>query len=439
MIEITQGKLENTQEKPKENGIANGSTELSEKPQQNGATGGCASGGCGSGPEQIMHVVKEKQINKDVAGGVVKKEDAEMDWDYMDANHYLNHLHFFRRQPLLLARMIWGIIRTKVFKQDCVRSVELAVTYNCNLRCDKCFALKWLEGKKSKFLTVEEIKNMYAQAYKMGATHVNLTGGEPVGRKDIVEVVKALKPRGTLISLVTNGIMVTEEKIIALRKAGLNTLQVSLDSFTPELHDKYRGHKGCYEAAIRAAQLAKKHGLNVCFTTVATHENIESQELPNMLKLAKKMGILLLINYAGRSGGWHHKDFLVLTKDDKKVLNQYMHDPFARLQQMFNYHLKPGMCLMGKDKFNVSAYGEVYPCTHVFMSFGNVKDEPLPKILKRMRNFEYFNKETYDCPRCDDNEFIDKFMDPIARDPRPMLDIQEDFGYSKEELEKISV
>jgi MoaA/NifB/PqqE/SkfB family radical SAM enzyme len=334
--------------------------------------------------------------------------------------------------------MMMGVLKTRVLKKRMVRSVELAVTYNCNLRCDKCFALKWLEEKKSKFLTVDEIKKLWDQAYAMGATHVNLTGGEPIGRKDIADVVRALKPRGTLISLVTNGIMVTEEKIIALRKAGLNTLQVSLDSSKPELHDRYRGYKGCYDKAINAARLALKHGLNVCFTTIATHENIKTDDLPEMLKIARKMGILLLINFAGRSGGWHEKDFLTLTKEDKKVLDKYMKDPYARLSQMFNYYLKPGMCLMGKDKFNVSAYGEVYPCTHVFLKFGNIRDEPLKDILYRMNHFKHFKDITYDCPRCDHQDFIEEYMDPIARDERPMLDVDKDFGYVHTEGVKVS-
>ncbi len=378
--------------------------------------------------QQLTKKMYDKEEAAEEAAEDVMAEEPELQWDYMSLNHYINHLHFFRRQPLLFFRTIWGVFRTKVLRQHTIRSVELAVTYNCNLRCDKCFALKFLEGKKEKFLSVEEIKNLWDQAYKMGAIHVNVTGGEPTARKDICEVIRALKPKGTLISLVTNSTLITEDKIKALREAGLNTLQISLDSSKPELHDKYRGYKGAYEKAMNACRLAKKHGLNVCFTTVATHENINTDEIPKMLKLAKEMGVLLLINFAGRSGGWRCKDHLVLTKDDRKELNQYMKNPNARLCQMFNYYLKPQICLMGKDKLNIGAYGDVYPCTHVFLKFGNIREEPLADIWERMGKFEAFKGFTHDCPRCDNKEFICKYLDPIAEDPSlQLLDVRKDF------------
>ncbi len=373
---------------------------------------------------------------KEETGKYYKKEeeaedDKEMEWDYISIGHYFNHLHFMKRQPLLFLRILSGIFRTIVLKQATLRSVELATTYYCNLRCDKCFALKFLEGKKEKFLTPEEIGKMWEEAYAMGATHINLTGGEPLSRKDICDVVRALKPKGTLISLVTNSTLLTDKKAKELSEAGLNTLQLSLDSYKPELHDLYRGYKGAYGKVMDAVNIAKRNGLNVCFTTVATHENINTEEIPEMLKLADKMKVLLLINFAGRSGGWRAKDYLVLTKEDRKKLNEHMKHPRARLCEMFNYYLKPQVCLMGKDKLNISAYGDVYPCTHVFLKFGNIREEPLKKIWLRMKNFKEFQGFTHDCKRCDDKGFICKYLDPIAASEKPLLDLYKDFGEEK--------
>ena len=113
----------------------------------------------------------------------------------------------------MMWRYFLGYFKTRVLKQRVLRSVELAVTYDCNLRCDKCFALKWLnEENKRDYMTVEQIKKMWDEAYKLGAVHVNITGGEPLMRRDIVDVVKALKPKRTLVSIVTTGIFLTEEK-----------------------------------------------------------------------------------------------------------------------------------------------------------------------------------------------------------------------------------
>ena len=77
----------------------------------------------------------------------------------------------------MMWRYFLGYFMTRVLKQRVLRSVELAVTYDCNLRCDKCFAFKWLnEENKRDYMTVDQIKKMW-EAYNLGAVHVNITGG----------------------------------------------------------------------------------------------------------------------------------------------------------------------------------------------------------------------------------------------------------------------
>ena len=195
-------------------------------------------------------------------------------WNYNSGlaslKHYWQHLTFFKGRPFMMWRYFLGYFKTRVLKQRVLRSVELAVTYDCNLRCDKCFALKWLnEENKRDYMTVDQIKKMWDEAYKLGAVHVNITGGEPLMRRDIVDVVKALKPKRTLVSIVTTGIFLTEEKARELKKAGLNTFQISLDSSIAVEHDKYRGYKGSYEKVFQAVEIARKTkpGVTVHITT----------------------------------------------------------------------------------------------------------------------------------------------------------------------------
>ena len=227
-------------------------------------------------------------------------------WNYNSGltslKHYWQHLTFFKGRPFMMWRYFLGYFKTRVLKQRVLRSVELAVTYDCNLRCDKCFALKWLnEENKRDYMTVNQIKKMWDEAYKLGAVHVNITGGEPLMRRDIVDVVKALKPKRTLVSIVTTGIFLTEEKARELKKAGLNTFQISLDSSIAVEHDKYRGYKGSYEKVFQAVEIARKVGINVILSTVITHQNVKTPAIPNMLDIAEKNDTFLLLNIAGRN------------------------------------------------------------------------------------------------------------------------------------------
>lgn len=335
----------------------------------------------------------------------------------------------------MMWRYFLGYFKTRVLKQRVLRSVELAVTYDCNLRCDKCFALKWLnEENKRDYMTVEQIKKMWDEAYKLGAVHVNITGGEPLMRRDIVDVVKALKPKRTLVSIVTTGIFLTEEKARELKKAGLNTFQISLDSSVAAEHDKYRGYKGSYEKVFRAVEIARKVGINVILSTVITHQNVKTAAIPNLLDIAEKNDTFLLLNIAGRSGGWSKKDYLLVEKEEReKFVTEFCKHPRARISQMFNFYGKPGICNMGKDKLNISAYGEVYPCTYVAMVFGRLKDRSLKDIWDQMNEFKYFKGFTTSCRRVDDEEFAKKYISKLAMHDKPYMNLEDVEAQIKEE------
>tara|TARA_B100000929_G_C15474001_1_gene408835 strand:- start:350 stop:1492 length:1143 start_codon:yes stop_codon:yes gene_type:complete len=335
----------------------------------------------------------------------------------------------------MMWRYFLGYFKTRVLKQRVLRSVELAVTYDCNLRCDKCFALKWLnEENKRDYMTVDQIKKMWDEAYKLGAVHVNITGGEPLMRRDIVDVVKALKPKRTLVSIVTTGIFLTEEKARELKKAGLNTFQISLDSSIAVEHDKYRGYKGSYEKVFQAVEIARKVGINVILSTVITHQNVKTPAIPNMLDIAEKNDTFLLLNIAGRSGGWSEKDYLLVEKEERnKFVTEFCKHPRARISQMFNFYGKPGICNMGKDKLNISAYGEVYPCTYVAMVFGRLKDRSLKDIWDQMNEFKYFKGFTTSCRRVDDEEFAKKYISKLAMHDKPYMNLEDVEAQIKEE------
>tara|TARA_B100001146_G_scaffold76912_1_gene68210 strand:- start:3620 stop:4582 length:963 start_codon:yes stop_codon:yes gene_type:complete len=275
---------------------------------------------------------------------------------------------------------------------------------------------------------------MWDQAYKLGAVHVNITGGEPLMRRDIVDVVKALKPKRTLVSIVTTGIFLTEEKARELKKAGLNTFQISLDSSIAAEHDKYRGYKGSYEKVFRAVEIARKVGINVILSTVITHQNVKTPAIPNMLDIAEKNDTFLLLNIAGRSGGWSKKDYLLVEKEERnKFVTEFCKHPRARISQMFNFYGKPGICNMGKDKLNISAYGEVYPCTYVAMVFGRLKDRSLKDIWDQMNEFKYFKGFTTSCRRVDDEEFAKKYISKLAMHDKPYMNLEDVEAQIKEE------
>ena len=307
----------------------------------------------------------------------------------------LKHLKYIK-STRLGARIAKGFIKGMVLKKPVLRSVVLAITYDCNAKCDMCYSRDLLDKGRVN-LGIGQIKGIWDQAHELGAVHVNITGGEPLLRKDICDIIRVLRPKSTLVSIVTNASLIDEEKMKKLKEAGLSYLQISLDSIDPKKHDGLRKIPGLYNKVINAVELCKKYGISCCFSAVVYHGGIDDFE--EIVKLAKKYDIMVLMNYVGIVGGWKTAEELALTKDDFARVYKLMKDPNVRFHTMYNFSGKLE-CPAGKEKLYITAYGDVMACNkNQIKSFGNVLKEPLKKIWDRMYNNQEFSSYCKDCKR----------------------------------------
>lgn len=158
-------------------------------------------------------------------------------------------------------------------------SVSYTVTNRCNKKCAYCKV--W--DTKEKELGTEEALGVIDELGAMGCQRLGLTGGEPLLREDIGELIAQAKKNGIFTGLVTNGSLVPK-RIEEIR--ALDLLQVSLDG-PEEAHDKHRG-RGTYKEAIRAIGIAKEEGLRVWVTTVLTKYSVRHTD--SILDKADELG-----------------------------------------------------------------------------------------------------------------------------------------------------
>lgn len=124
----------------------------------------------------------------------------------------------------------------------------------------------------------------------IGVSIIGLTGGEPTLRKDIVEITaKSSAIADTMIF--TNGFNFTDELARDLKKAKLWAVAVSLDSSTPELHNKKRNSDQAYEKAIQSLEISKKYGFYTMLTTVPDYKCLENNEYKEIYKIAKSLKV----------------------------------------------------------------------------------------------------------------------------------------------------
>lgn len=210
-----------------------------------------------------------------------------------------------------------------------VKSIELAITYACNFKCPGCYA----EDLKNPTMLTKEQALGFVKKYK--PMHVNITGGEPLLHPHIYEIISEM-PKSVVVSMVTNGSLLTEEKIKKLKKAGLNTIQISFGKNYPWDN-------------LEKAKLAKKYGINTCLSVTNTYEN--KKHILAAIEYGKKHGIHVL---------WNLPMGILEKQFDWETYFKYREDPIIREDNMF--WAGKDRCPAGREKIYITAKGELMPC-----------------------------------------------------------------------------
>lgn len=292
--------------------------------------------------------------------------------------------------PLRVARnMILG--KTYAFlgiRKFVLRGVMFQITYKCNFNCKYCLCKKLIEPNRE-LMTVDDYRRVRKQAIKMGCTVFGIEGGEPFLRPDWEDIVKALKPKHNHINCTTNSSLLTEEMIIKLKDLGFDTINLSLDSGSPEIHDNFRC-KGSYDNVIKALEWSKKHGIKPVLNTVVTKINIYGEGFAKLMDIAEKHDVWVNTLFVKATGNWtHSRDFMLDEKDIEYYYN-VLRKKYPRIIRHQEYNYGEYGCHGAKEHFNITPYGDVFICANCQISGGNVKEEDLKTIRDRMLQKEYF-------------------------------------------------
>ncbi|HVP93459.1 MAG TPA: GTP 3',8-cyclase MoaA, partial [Acidobacteriota bacterium] len=183
-----------------------------------------------------------------------------------------------------------------VLTDNCGRpllNLRLAVTRRCNLHCQYCH----MEGEEigndfTEEMSVDEIVRIVRTAVELGISRVKLTGGEPLMRKDIQEIVKGIAALSGLkdLSMTTNGTMLAhlaEE----LHANGLKRINVSLPTLDDEVYNKLCG--GRLDDALEGVKTAVKAGLYPVKLNMLILKDVNDYAVPEMMEFATETGTVL--------------------------------------------------------------------------------------------------------------------------------------------------
>jgi len=291
------------------------------------------------------------------------------------------------------------------------------LSYKCPLQCPYCSnPLDY--AKYPEELDTEDWKRVLSQARKMGAVQLGFSGGEPLTRQDLTELVRYARELGYYSNLITSGYGLTEQKIIELKQAGLDHIQVSIQASTQELNDHIAG-TATYQHKQEVTRLVKKHGYPMVLCVVIHRQNIH--QMPQILEMADNLGADYLELANTQYYGWAHinRDALLPTREQfeeaERIAQAYKEKVAGKMKIYYvvpdYYEDRPKACMngWGTTFLTIAPDGTALPCHSARELPGldcpNVKDFSIEQIWNESKTFNFFRGTDWmqePCRSCDE-------------------------------------
>lgn len=291
------------------------------------------------------------------------------------------------------------------------------LTYRCPLHCPYCSNPVELAAYRDE-LTTEQWCRVMDEARELGVLQVHLSGGEPLARRDLAELVAHSHRLGMYTSLVTSGVPLTEARFAALAEAGLDHVQLSVQDGSAASADAIAGIRA-HERKLAAAAMVTGHGLPLTLNVVLHRGNIG--HVTQLAELAERMGADRLELANTQYYGWARRNWAALLPTRSQVAAAERDAELARARlgsrmeivyvvaDYYEERPKPCMYGWGVRQLILAPNGDALPCPAAGQIPGlgvvNVRDEPLGAIwytspaFNRFRGTSWMPEPCRSCPR----------------------------------------
>src|SRR5712692_6872547 len=292
------------------------------------------------------------------------------------------------------------------------------LSYRCPLHCPYCSnPLEIGDERYRDELTTEEWSRVFREASALGVLQLALTGGEPLVRKDVEELSRVSAESGLYSTLVTAGTPLTPKRARALREAGLDHVQISIQDSDPLESDRIAGIQS-FSRKIDAAHLARELGFPLTINVVLHRHNLDRIEA--IIAMAEELGARRLELANTQYQGWAviNRAALMPTREQIEEGERAVARARERLgprmeilwvlPDYYEEFPKPCMGGWGRDAMVVAPNGDVLPCqaatTIPGLEFANVRDRSLDEIwfesdaFERFRGTDWMPEPCRSCP-----------------------------------------
>ncbi len=296
------------------------------------------------------------------------------------------------------------------------------LTYRCPLQCPYCsnpvdFAKSGTE------LTTEQWIEVFRQAREMGAAQLGFSGGEPLVRQDLAELVKAARDLGYYTNLITSGIGLTEARIAELSEAGLDHIQISFQAADEEVNNMLAGSKKAFAQKLAMAKAVKAAGYPMVLNFVTHRHNIDRMD--RIIELCIELEADFVELATCQFYGWAelNRAALLPTREQLERAEQVTQQWREKLEAQNHpcklifvtpdyYEERPKACMNGWGSvfLDITPDGTALPChsaRQLPVQFPNVKEHSIQHIwqesfgFNKYRGFDWMPEP---CRSCDEKE-----------------------------------
>jgi len=292
--------------------------------------------------------------------------------------------------------------------------VSWNLTYRCNLACEHCYLdaggnpqVESEEFSDRSELTTEQCRGVIDEIAEFAPEALTiLTGGEPLLRRDILEIIRHANRRGLWVVVGTNGVSITENLARTLADEGVRGLALSLDALEPETHDRFRRVRGAWNNTVEGAAILRRVGLPfIVQTTVGRHNFADLEAISDFARdeLGAKVWNLYFIVQTGRgqfvseiTPEEYDAVLLDLHRVQRKhasamvvnakcaphyVKTLFEHEPDS--PAIRTYTGGAGGCPAGTHYMGIRPNGDLTPCPYLPLFAGNLKRDRLSDLWER--------------------------------------------------------
>lgn len=294
---------------------------------------------------------------------------------------------------------------------------ELALTYRCNLQCQFCYAACGCHGCNShdpyEMSTRQALRILRIIRQQAKVPSVSFTGGEPLLRPDLEQLVAAAVREGLRVNLITNGTLLSvNHRAARLQAAGLSSAQVSLEGPTPAIHDALTGVPGSFDRTWAGIRDLAALGLHVHTNT--TVNALNAAHLTHLVQTLAQAGLKRLsMNLVIPTGTAANRNIQVAYRDIGALIEPARAEA-RKLQIEFLWYSPTPLCILNPlaeglgnkscaacdGLLSIAPNGDVLPCSSYPQPVGNLLQQPFHNVWNSDRAL-FFRRKEYAPPHCD--------------------------------------